>query len=129
MRRGVFREQAYRYFIFQQTHEGRLKLRHKFNARQTLRTWPDGSLIKFPSTKEARHYDENLLAIQSGDLLFQLRQVPFHLPGGVKYVLDFLEFWENGEILFVDAKGRRLPEYIRNMKLVEALYPIKITEV
>lgn len=104
--------------------------RHKFNARPTTRTWNDGSIIKFASQKEARHYDENLLAIQSGALLFQLRQVPFHLPGGIKYSLDFLEFWVDGdEIRMVDTKGRRLPAYIRNKKLVEALYPVEIIEV
>lgn len=103
--------------------------RHKFNARPTTRTWNDGSIIKFASQKEARHYDDNLLSIKSGDLLFQLRQVPFHLPGGIKYVLDFLEFWADGEVRMVDAKGRRLPEYIRNKKLVEALYPVEIIEV
>lgn len=102
--------------------------RHKFNARQALRTWPDSSIIKFASQKEARHYDDNLLAIRSGDLLFQLRQVPVHLPGGIKYVLDFLEFWADGEVRMVDVKGRRLPEYIRSMKMVEALYPVTITE-
>ncbi len=105
-----------------------MAIRHKFHARPTQRTWNDGSIIKFASKKEAKHYDQNLLAIQSGDLLFQLRQVPFHLPGGIKWVADFVEFWADGTVLIVDAKGRRLPAYIRNIKLVQALYPIEITE-
>ena len=106
-----------------------MAIRHKFNAQLCRRTWADGSVIKFASKKEARHYDQNLLAIQAGELLFQLRQVPFHLPGGIKYLADFVEFWADGTVRIVDAKGRRLPAYIRNMKLVEALYPVKITEV
>lgn len=103
--------------------------RHKHNAKQAKRVWPDNSVIKFASQKEARHYDDNLLYIQNGDLLFQLRQVPFHLPGGIKYVADFMEFWADGEVRIVDTKGRRLPAYIRNKKMVEALYPVTITEV
>ncbi len=106
-----------------------MRIKHKFNARPTTRTWHDGSVIRFDSKKEARHYDENLLAIEAGELLFQLLQVPFHLPGGIKYVADFVEFWADGTVKVVDAKGRRLPAYIRNMKLVEALYPIEIIEV
>lgn len=103
--------------------------RHKYRAAQAMRTWPDSSVIKFASQKEARHYDANLLYIQNGELLFQLRQVPFHLPGGIKYVADFVEFWASGEVRIVDTKGRRLPAYIRNKKMVESLYPVTITEV
>lgn len=97
---------------------------HKFNA---VRTEIDG--IKFASKKEARHYSDLLLARKSGDLLFFLRQVPFHLPGDVRYVCDFQEFWKSGEVRFVDIKGFRTPMYKAKLKMVEATYPIKITEV
>jgi hypothetical protein len=30
---------------------------------------------------------------------------------------------------YIDAKGRRLPLYIAKKKMVEALYPITVTEV
>lgn len=99
-------------------------IRHKFNA---VATETDG--IRFSSKREARHYSGLLLAKQSGDLLFFLRQVPFHLPGNVRYVCDFAEFWKDGDVRFVDVKGFRTPMYKAKLKIVEATYPIKITEV
>ncbi len=99
-------------------------MRHKFHA---IRTEVDG--IKFSSKKEAKHYQELKLAQTSGELIFWLRQVPFHLPGGVKYVCDFLEFWKDGTVRFVDVKGMLTPMYRAKKKLVEATYPIQIIEV
>lgn len=99
-------------------------LRHKFNAQ---RTEIDG--ISFHSKKESNYYQQLLMARKSGDLLFFLRQVPFHLPGGGRYVCDFQEFWKSGEVRFVDVKGFATVEYKSKKKIVEALYPIKILEV
>lgn len=97
--------------------------RHKFHAKPT-----EIEGIRFPSKKEARYYQTLLLAKKSGELLFFLRQVPFHLPGGVRYILDFAEFWANGEIRFVDVKGMKTDMYLVKKKLVEAEYPIQIQE-
>ena len=102
--------------------------RHKFRARQAIRVWDDGSEIKFQSRKEARYFDKLQLAERSGELVFFLRQVPFHLPGGVTYRVDFQEFWRDGTVRFVDVKGHRTKEYIRAKKQVEALYPVEIIE-
>lgn len=103
-------------------------LRHKYHAKPASRQWPDGTEIKFQSTKEAKYYDKLCLAVLSGELIFFLRQTPFHLPGGVKYICDFLEFWADGMVRVVDVKGRRTKEYIRAKKQVEALYPVEIIE-
>jgi hypothetical protein len=97
--------------------------RHKFKA---VRTERDG--IKFPSKREAEYYDELKLKVKAGLVAFFIRQVPFHLPGNIKYVCDFLEFHADGTAHFVDVKGKRTKEYIRNKKMVEALYPIEIEE-
>ena len=97
---------------------------HKFNAK---RTEIDG--IKFASKKEAAYYQQLLLRQKGGDVIFFLRQVPFHLPGGVRYVVDFQEFLSDGTVRFVDVKGMRTSEYIAKKKMVEALYPINIEEV
>lgn len=102
--------------------------KHKFGAKQARRTWSDGSEIKFPSKREASYYDELMLAKKSGELLFFLRQVPFHLPGGVTFRLDFLEFWADGTVRCVDPKGRKTAQYIDKKKMVEALYPVTIEE-
>lgn len=99
-------------------------LRHKFNAK---RTEVDG--IKFSSKREAKRYRELIEAWKAGAVVFFLRQTPFHLDGGVKYVCDFLVFWADGTCTCEDVKGMRTPLYIAKKKMVEAKYPIKITEV
>lgn len=100
-----------------------MRIRHKFNAQTTVR---DG--YKFPSKKEGNYYDMLCMLRGQGDVLFFLRQVPFHLPGNVVYRVDFQVFYPDGTIQFIDVKGHRTPEYIRNKKMVEALYPIEIHE-
>jgi hypothetical protein len=100
--------------------------RHKFNAVRT--TVGDR---KFSSKSEARYYQELLDRKVSklnpeGDVLFFLQQVPFHLPGGVRFVLDFLVFYVNGDIKFIDVKGMETPEFKIKKKIVEATYPIQI---
>ena len=97
--------------------------RHKFRARPEVY---DG--IHFSSQKEKRYYQDLCIARSAGTLLFFLRQVPFHLPGGVRYVVDFAEFWSDGSVRFVDVKGMRTDMYILKKKQVEAIYPITITE-
>lgn len=99
-------------------------LKHKFRAIQTEL---DG--IKFASKKEARRYRELRLLEKSGELLFFLRQVPFHLPANVKYVCDFLCFWKDETVTVEDVKGIKMPMYVLKKKQVEAIYPIKIMEV
>ena len=97
--------------------------RHKFRAKPTL---CDG--IKFPSIKEAKYYNELKLRRAAGGVVFFLRQVPFHLPGGVKYVVDFVEFHGDGTVHFIDVKGMRTAMYKAKKKMVESLYPIEIEE-
>ena len=99
-------------------------LKHKFRA---IPTELDG--IKFASRKEARRYRELRLLEKSGELLFFLRQVPFHLPANVKYVCDFLCFWKDETVTVEDVKGIKTPLYILKKKQVEAIYPIEITEI
>lgn len=96
---------------------------HKFRNKITDR---DG--MKFHSKKEAEYYDGLKLSQDAGAIIFFLRQVPFHLPGNVKYVCDFQVFNRDGTVQFIDVKGHRTKQYIRNKKMVEALYPVTIEE-
>lgn len=99
-------------------------IRHKFRAKpQEL----DG--IKFASKKEAKRYQELKILQSSGEVLFFLRQTPFHLTGSVKYLSDFLVFWNNGTVTIEDVKGLKTPMYNTKRKQVEATYPITITEI
>ena len=99
--------------------------RHKFNAVRTLR---DG--FKFDSKMEARYYDGlKLRCLPGGDVVFFMRQVPFYLPGNVRYVVDFLEFHTDGTVHFVDVKGTETETFKVKKKLVEHHFPVKIETV
>jgi len=99
-------------------------IRHKFNAKRC-----EYSGIKFASKKELKRYQELELLQKYGEVIFFLRQVPFHLSGGVKYVCDYLVFWASGDVTIEDVKGMRTPMYKLKKKQVQALYPITITEI
>lgn len=99
-------------------------IRHKFYAKTTEL---DG--ITFSSKKEAKRYTELKMLKAASEVLFYLRQVPFHLPGNVRYVCDFMVFWADGEITIEDVKGMKLRLYEAKKKILEATYPIEITEI
>jgi len=99
-------------------------IRHKFRA---IPTEVDG--IKFASKKEAKRYRELRLLEKSGELLFFIRQTPWHLPGNVKYLSDFFCFWKDGSATVEDVKGMKTSMYILKKKQVEALYGVVITEI
>ena len=101
-----------------------IKPRHKYNAKPQ-----DIDGLHFDSKKEARYYEELKLRVAAGEVLFFLCQVPFHLPGGIKYSLDFMEFHADGSVHCVDVKGKRTAMYVTKKKLVEALFPVKVEEV
>lgn len=99
-------------------------LKHKFQA---IRVEDDG--IKFASKKEHKRYKELKLLQKNGDVVFFLMQTPFHLPGNVKYISDFLIFWTDNSVTIEDVKGMKTPLYIVKKKIVETIYPIQITEI
>jgi|LNAP01.1.fsa_nt_gb hypothetical protein len=95
--------------------------KHKFGAVPCER---DGK--KFPSKLERRYYDKLQILQKAGEVLFFLRQIPFDLPGKVRYVCDFQVFYANGEISFIDTKGKDTALSQTKRKMVEDLYPITI---
>jgi hypothetical protein len=97
-------------------------LRHKYGA---VRTELDGR--RFDSRAEAHYYLTLKLRQTAGEVVQFLTQVPFVLPGGVRYVVDFLEFHADGSVHWIDVKGRDTQASKNKRKQVEALYaPIKI---
>lgn len=102
----------------------RQKRRQKYNAQKTV---VDG--ITFDSKAEATYYYTLKLKKLAGEILWFVRQVPFDLPGGITYRLDFLVVERDGTINLYDVKGMRTKEYIIKKKQVEALYGVKIIEV
>ena len=99
-------------------------VRHKFRA---VAVENDG--IKFSSKKEARVYQNLKLKQAAGEVVFFLRQVPFYLPGGVKYVCDFQVFYAAGNVRFLDAKGMQTESFKAKKRMVEALFPVEIEMV
>jgi len=107
-------------------------LRHKYGVgpkERRTRDTPYGTYV-LGSVKEARYYDMLVLERKSGHVVTFLMQVPFRLPGGVRYIVDFVVFRDGGSIEFIDVKGLKTESYKAKKRMVEDLYaPIKITEV
>jgi hypothetical protein len=97
---------------------------HKFNAKPQVH---DG--IRFDSKREGAYYEELKARKHIGEVLFFLRQVPVHLPGNVRYVVDFLVFYADGSCKFIDVKGYDTPLSKTKRKMVEDVYPITIEVV
>ena len=99
--------------------------KHKFNA---IRVEYDGQ--KFSSKLEGDYFLYLTKLKSTGQVIQFLRQVPFHLPGGVRYVVDFMELWADGNLIFTDTKGMETADFKMKKKLVEDIYrPIKINVV
>jgi len=97
------------------------KIRHKFNA---VRTKNDRGT--FHSKLEER-YDRHLqLLMKAGEVLFYLSQIPLRLPGGTKYIVDFLVFYADGSVKFLDVKGIETNLFRLKKREIEAIYPIEI---
>ena len=99
----------------------------KRNKYASKKTKVDG--ITFHSKREASYYSDLNILKKRGEIVMFLMQVPFHLPGGIKYIADFIVFHSSGLVEVVDVKGMKTAEYKLKKKLVEQFYPVTITEV
>ena len=104
-------------------------MKHKYGA---IRCEMDG--IKFGSKLEKSYYQKLKILQASGEILFFLRQTPFHLPGEVRYVIDFVEFWapkdgDQGDVIFTEVKGFMTAMAKLKIAQTESLYGIKINIV
>jgi len=98
--------------------------RNKFgNCPQTV----DG--IRFASKREARYYERLKIEKAAGLVVYWLRQVPIHMPGGTRYVVDFLVFMPDGAVRYVDVKGRETAMFRVKRREIQHGYPIKIETV
>lgn len=87
--------------------------------------------FRFDSKKEARHYETLKLLQEAGEVAWFIRQVPFHLPGNVRYVADFLVVRAVGMPVIheVKSKATRTSIYVMKRKQVERLYSVEIIEI
>jgi len=87
---------------------------------------------RFDSQYEAEVYGELMLRQRAGELKLVLRQVPFDLPGGIKYIADFVIMDHAGNIEVIDAKSeitRKNRVYINKKKQMASEWGIEIREV
>ena len=85
--------------------------------------------IVFDSKAEMHRYRELELMRANGLVSFFLMQVPFRLPGNVRYFADFMVFYPDGHWEVQDKKGVKTALYILKKKQVKAIYGIEIREV
>lgn len=83
--------------------------------------------IIFHSKKERDYYVILKHKKDAGHIKFFLMQVPFRLPGNVRFILDFLVMNIDGTVDYIDVKGFLTPTAIIKIKQVEDLYKIPIT--
>lgn len=85
---------------------------------------------RYASKAEARYAQQLDLRKRAGEVVMWLPQVAFPLPGGTKYVCDFMVLEADERLRFVDVKGNVVtPEFLFKKKQVEALYPIEVEVV
>lgn len=87
------------------------------------KTFVDG--IKFDSALESRCYESLRLRQKAGDIAFFLRQVPFHLEGGVVYRADFVAILPCA-VEVIDATGHMTPAKSNKLKQVNARYGVDV---
>lgn len=89
--------------------------------------------MKFDSRHEADYYLGVLLPRwRAGELRLLARQVPFDLPGGIRYVADFVTVDRDGSVSVIDAKSEATKKnrvYINKKKQMRAVWGIEIMEV
>ena len=100
---------------------GRPPRRSKYRS---IRTNVDGK--DFHSKLEARYYEKLLRQRSTGKIRYFLQQVPFILPGNIKYRVDFQVFKDDGSVEYIDCKGFPTPVSTLKIKQVEDLYPVSI---
>jgi hypothetical protein len=122
-----------------------LMRRRDFNTMGTPETLPDkkrtkyGNRItvvdgkKFGSQHEADYYFSVLWPRwMAGELVLLARQVPFDLPGGIRYIADFVTVDTEGRVEVIDAKSaitKKNRTYINKKKQMRAVWRIDILEV
>ena len=101
--------------------------RSKYGNR---RTEADG--MKFDSQHEADVYRQLTLAARGGEYCAVLRQVPFQLPGGIKYIADFVTLELDRSYTVWDAKSAATAKdkvYRIKKRLMKECLGIEIQEI
>lgn len=88
--------------------------------------------MKFDSQHEAQVHAELMLRVRAGALKVVLRQVAFDLPGGIRYIADFMTIDHENRVTVYDAKSeitRKNRVYINKKKQMLACCGMEIIEI
>lgn len=88
--------------------------------------------MRFDSQHEAEVYGLLRLRLRAGEIRLLLRQVSFDLPGGIRYVADFVTLDSAGALHVIDAKSEATKAnrvYINKRKQMKSEWDIEIEEV
>lgn len=94
---------------------------NKFGAKPVIH---DG--WRFASIKEGSYYLTLKMRKRMGEVSYFLCQVPFRLPGKIKYIADFMVVYPDNRIEFIDVKGLDTRISIMKRSQVEELYGVEI---
>ncbi len=106
---------------------GKEQKRPKYGNRKTS---VDGRT--FDSQHEAEEYTRLALMLKAGEILGLFCQVPFRLPGGVRYIADFVTLERDGTFRVYDAKSeptRKDKVYRMKRRQMLACLGIEIQEI
>lgn len=92
--------------------------RHKFGA---VRTEVNGRT--YASKFEASYAQQLHARKAAGEVIGWLEQVPLHLPGGVRYTIDFLVFLADGTVQPVETKGAETEAWKVRHAVASEVYP------
>lgn len=87
---------------------------------------------RFDSKHEAEVYEALMLRHRAGEIRVVMRQVPFDLPGGIRYIADFGVVYADGRFEVLDAKSeatRKNRTYINKKKQIKSMWGLEIREV
>lgn len=87
---------------------------------------------RFDSRHEAKVYEELRLRCLAGEFISLATQVAFYLPGGIKYLADFVTMKPDGTSIVWDAKSeatRKDKTYRLKRRLMKECRHIDIQEV
>lgn len=97
------------------------------NKYHNTKTEQDGKM--YDSKREAGRARELQLMQAAGEIVSFAEQVPFLLPGGIRYIADFVVLLQDGTYRVEDSKGARTEGYKLKKRLMRECKGIEIVEV
>lgn len=98
----------------------------KIKTQPKFKTQPKYKAIRtggYASKREAQYAAELERLKSNGEISGWLEQVPVKLPGGIKYVCDFMLIMADGTVKLVEIKGMETPAWKLKLRLLAECRP------